>query len=292
MSQIITRKSFFTLICWLFVFAIVSLYFSAQALAHSATAQHQHCKRGSEASFQSNATAGCPDGTTDVTASTDGHGDSDSDTPNQSGGDDGESDDSTIPVDDNEENDDSTIPVNPTTSTTTPIAFTNPIAFDTVDGLLGRILVTIQSIVAVLAILFIVIGAIIYITSGGNQQRTELAKNAIFAALIGLALALAAPSFLKEIYTAVGGDITNNDVNNARTLTEIALSITRFLLSLVGVLSIVMLVSGGIIYILSAGDQSRTDMAKRTIIYAIIGLVVALVSLVVVGQVVGVISGA
>jgi len=290
MSQIISQKVNLVFFARALLLATFFIFITSHALAHPKPRVHTHCKDNETGrGFNTAAVAGCPQGSTATSERTDG---SEENTP-APGVDDtpapGEED---APDDNpgNESPDDN--PGNDrTTSQSTPIKFQNPIAFNTVDGLLAKILTTIQSIVAVLAILFIIIGAIIYITSGGNQQRIELAKNAIFAALIGLALALAAPSFLKEIYTAIGGDPTN-EINEARSLTEIALNITRFLLSLVGVLAIVMLVSGGIIYILSAGDQSRTDIAKRTIVYAIIGLVVALVSLVIVGQVVGVISGA
>lgn len=170
------------------------------------------------------------------------------------------------------------------------IEFDNPIEFNTVESLLAKVLRTIQSIVAVLAILFIVIGAVIYITSGGNQQRTELAKNAIGASLIGLALAVAAPSFLKEIYTALGSSTDETLVTSSISLTQIALNVLKFLLSIVGILSILMLVTGGLMYMLSAGDQGRTETAKKIVLYSVIGLIVALTSLVVVSQLVGVLG--
>jgi len=55
-------------------------------------------------------------------------------------------------------------------------------------------------------------------------------------------------------------------------------SIASFLLWLVGVLSVIMLIWGGIKYTTSAGDSSKVTAAKNIILYSIIGLAVALLS--------------
>lgn len=44
---------------------------------------------------------------------------------------------------------------------------------------------------------------------------------------------------------------------------------------LTGVASVIMIIVGGFQYVLSSGDPNRTNSAKNTILYAIIGLVVA-----------------
>lgn len=52
--------------------------------------------------------------------------------------------------------------------------------------------------------------------------------------------------------------------------------IINLMLFIVGVLSVVMLIYGGIRYVLSSGDPGRVKDAKNTVLYAIIGLVVAI----------------
>ena len=47
---------------------------------------------------------------------------------------------------------------------------------------------------------------------------------------------------------------------------------------LAGVLAVVMLIFGGIKYITSGGDSSKTTSAKNTIVYALIGLVIVAMS--------------
>ena len=52
-------------------------------------------------------------------------------------------------------------------------------------------------------------------------------------------------------------------------------SITNILLFLIGAISVIMLIIGGIRYVISGGDQNQVTSAKNTILYAIIGIVIA-----------------
>ena len=51
--------------------------------------------------------------------------------------------------------------------------------------------------------------------------------------------------------------------------------VTNILLFLVGAISVIMLIIGGIRYVISGGDQAQVTSAKNTILYAIVGIVVA-----------------
>jgi hypothetical protein len=52
-------------------------------------------------------------------------------------------------------------------------------------------------------------------------------------------------------------------------------TVTNILLFLIGAVSVVMLIIGGIRYVVSGGDQGAVTSAKNTILYAIIGIVIA-----------------
>lgn len=52
--------------------------------------------------------------------------------------------------------------------------------------------------------------------------------------------------------------------------------ITDFLIFLVGAVSIVMIVWGALLFVLSAGDPGRIKTARETILYSVVGIVVAL----------------
>lgn len=55
-------------------------------------------------------------------------------------------------------------------------------------------------------------------------------------------------------------------------------TITNVLLFLVGAVAVIMLIIGGIRYVVSGGDQSAVTSAKNTILYAIVGIIVALLA--------------
>ena len=51
--------------------------------------------------------------------------------------------------------------------------------------------------------------------------------------------------------------------------------ITNTILYIVGIVAVIMLVIGGIRYVISGGDSKKVTDAKNTVLYAIIGLVIA-----------------
>ena len=54
--------------------------------------------------------------------------------------------------------------------------------------------------------------------------------------------------------------------------------IVNVLLFIIGAIAVIMLVYGGIRYVLSGGDASAVTSAKNTILYAIVGIVVAILA--------------
>ena len=69
-------------------------------------------------------------------------------------------------------------------------------------------------------------------------------------------------------------------------------TIVDAMLYIIGAVSVVMLIYGGIRYTISGGDQSSVTAAKNTILYAIIGIVVAFLAYAVVHWVLVSLAGA
>lgn len=164
----------------------------------------------------------------------------------------------------------------------------NPLKFDSVEGVLAGVLGALRNIIVILSIIFIIIGAVMYILSAGNESRMNTAKAAITAAIVGMALAIAAPSFLKELAAILGWTNVvdaSNSIAGAQSFTQIATKVLNFLLSIVGIIAIIMLVFGGFTYLTSAGDENRAETGKKIVTYAVIAITVALSALVLVTQV-------
>ncbi len=54
--------------------------------------------------------------------------------------------------------------------------------------------------------------------------------------------------------------------------------ITNIMLFMIGILSVIMLIIGGLRYVISGGNKDAVTSAKNTILYAIVGLIVALLA--------------
>lgn len=177
------------------------------------------------------------------------------------------------------------------------ITFINPLKYDTVQEVLGVFLAYTQGVIVTIALVFLVLGGLFYIFSSGDTKKSDGAKAMITAAMIGLAIGIAAPSFLKEIAAILNWGNGVNPVtgqNNipaevvaAPSLMTIASNLLNFLLSMTGILAILMIVVGGLMYFAAGGDEKKTDTAKNIVTYAIIGTAVALVSLIIVRTIAG-----
>lgn len=166
-------------------------------------------------------------------------------------------------------------------------SFANPLKYDTVQEVLGVALQAMKNVIVLLALVFLVLGAVLYIVSSGNDRMIGTAKKMILAAMVGLAIGIAAPSFLKEISTILDwggetGEEIPEEVQEAQTLSEIAQNVLNFLLSMVGILGIVMIVVGGVMYVTAAGDERRADTAKKIVLFSVVGVAVALTALIIV----------
>jgi cytochrome bd-type quinol oxidase subunit 2 len=76
----------------------------------------------------------------------------------------------------------------------------------------------------------------------------------------------------------IGSTAAGEDVNTLFGANGIFNKVVNILLFLVGAVSVIMLIVGGFRYVISAGDQNAVTAAKNTILYAIIGLIIAFIA--------------
>jgi hypothetical protein len=79
--------------------------------------------------------------------------------------------------------------------------------------------------------------------------------------------------------------ITNSAANACGTSCSTTLTVSglfangaNVLIYLIGAISVIMVIIGGLRYVISQGDSAQTKSAKNTILYAAVGVAVALVS--------------
>ena len=141
-------------------------------------------------------------------------------------------------------------------------------------GKIGGGINSIRGVVAgvayALCALFVVIGGVLYITSKGDPAKTEKGKKTILFALIGLAIVYAADT----IAGMVGSDGTINFSGLQGPIEGSILSIYHLIVGIAAALCVLFIVIGGINYLTSKGDPAKTEKGKKTIIYALVGLLI------------------
>lgn len=83
----------------------------------------------------------------------------------------------------------------------------------------------------------------------------------------------------------IGG--ANNNLKLMDTVTQII----KIMLFVIGAVAVIMIIYSGAQYVLSAGDTNKIEKAKNTLIYSIVGLVVALLAYAIVSFVISGIGG-
>lgn len=101
-----------------------------------------------------------------------------------------------------------------------------------------------------------------------------IALGVIFATFISV------PSYAQEMTLQSGVQSARGDGQPVTLFGDggIFTTIVNILLFVIGALSVIMLIIGGIRYTVSGGNQSAVTAAKNTIMYAIVGIIIAVLA--------------
>ena len=101
---------------------------------------------------------------------------------------------------------------------------------------------------------------------------------------------MAGASAKEEICKGAGGELKGGKCistdKNEKTLTTQIKEVVNVLLFIIGAVAVIMIVIGGLRYTISNGDSGQITSAKNTILYAVVGLVVAMLAYAIVNFVV------
>lgn len=102
-------------------------------------------------------------------------------------------------------------------------------------------------------------------------------------ATLGIATLTVAPVYAASCSSAAdciqdGVNKSSGSSTNKTSLGDLIRTVVDVLLFVLGAIAVIMIVIGGIRYTISQGDSAAVTAAKNTILYAVIGLVVALLA--------------
>lgn len=116
----------------------------------------------------------------------------------------------------------------------------------------------------------------------------------LLAPILGLlaVMAFADPALAQFINPAtdVPGNLTNA-TGGSGSFKQVLITIVNFALGFLGIIAVVMIIYGGYMYVISGGDEGQAGKGKQIIIYAIIGIVIILLSFAIVNTVLGAATG-
>lgn len=111
---------------------------------------------------------------------------------------------------------------------------------------------------------------------------TSFAVTMSLLGLVGLGAISLSPSVtaatrdtVKEGVTGVGGSGPGNSAEDFKTVIK---NVINILLFLIGMVAVIFIVIAGLRFVTSNGDTNTVSQAKNTIIYAVLGIVVAVMA--------------
>ncbi len=91
---------------------------------------------------------------------------------------------------------------------------------------------------------------------------------------------LSSTNALADVSEGVGGGISSTNTGNVPQALDgdegMVKKVVNVMLYAIGIIAVVMIIFGGIKYSTSAGDSNKVTLAKNTLLYAVVGLVVAI----------------
>jgi hypothetical protein len=96
-------------------------------------------------------------------------------------------------------------------------------------------------------------------------------------AIMGLLLSIPVATFA-QVPTSVTPVGSADDL----TVSSLLVNIINWVLGFSAAIAVLFLIFGGILYVVSAGNADRSKQARQTILYAVIGLIVIVLSFVIV----------
>jgi len=123
-----------------------------------------------------------------------------------------------------------------------------------------------------------------------SKRKFGVVTTAVSLALGTLSSFLFAPAlYAADLTIQAGADASHGESqpSNLFGAAGIFTTISSTLLYIIGALSVIMIIVGGLRYVVSGGNTASVTAAKNTILYAIVGIVVALLAYAIINFVLG-----
>ena len=131
-----------------------------------------------------------------------------------------------------------------------------------------------ETLIGAVAIFFIVYSGVAIIASMGEEETIKKHRKTLLWSFIGLAIVILANTVITRFFFVVDPITGNAGIDTATGIYTIA-GITNFIAGFVGVFAVVAIIVAGIIWVANFGNDEIANKAKKIILSAVIGVVLA-----------------
>lgn len=135
---------------------------------------------------------------------------------------------------------------------------------------------------AAVGAIYIVVSGYQYVMSAGNPEKVEKAKNGLTWAITGFILAISASAIVLLLQQTLQSknQVTDQLGNQPgpQSAAQVITSLIDLGLKFAAAVAVLFLILGGYRYITSQGNRDLAEGAKNTVLYSLIGLIVAMLS--------------
>ena len=126
-----------------------------------------------------------------------------------------------------------------------------------------------------------------------KRPTLQLIRTAVVSTVLAIAVLATPGAYAFEGTIQGGADAARGNSQTASLFgsTGIFSTITNVLLFILGAISVIMIIIGGLRYVISGGNSTNVTAAKNTILYAIVGVIIALLSYAIINFVLGSFTG-
>ncbi|MEX2054136.1 MAG: peptidoglycan-binding protein [Candidatus Colwellbacteria bacterium] len=178
-------------------------------------------------------------------------------------------------------------PVDPPTGNegaTTTFELVNPLKAGDIGEVIAKVGEFLIYISTAVLTIFILYGAFQLMTSGGNPERVEKGRKTIFWAILGFVVLLIAGGVGALVADILGGSdvdgiaVGESPISNFEGVRAVLMTIARWMFGILMALGIIMVLYSAFLYLFSGGDDTRISTARKTLTYAIVALVIAVLA--------------
>lgn len=155
--------------------------------------------------------------------------------------------------------------------------YPDPINVGTIQGLLTRIIDFAEEVVRPLSVLAILWAAFLYVSAGGDEGKVSKGHRALTYGVIGLFIVLAS-DFLVAALQGVA-----DTADAAETLTDFIEEVAKLFGYFIMAASVIAVLYSAFLFLTSGSDPNQVTTARQALLYAVIGVAVAVVAFVIPG---------